>query len=189
MDLLNATGEVIKQKFDGVEYVFPPNEVIRLSDEAGKHCLFKQSRKGLQDAPYGEDPKDIEFRSLEAIVTFHQDQIAEHKRLNEEQTEKKYPLLSKPDGVIQAEKALKVYLPIYNDRKVEAEEVEQEEFASDIASAMGKQPELAELEDETIEVLRSKAAGLDLSVKSNWNKKTLIAKIKRALAERESEDN
>jgi hypothetical protein len=187
MELLNATGETIRQMYDGKVYEIEPSEVVSVTDDAGTFLLFKQSVRGLQQVSYGDDADKLTYQAISSVVAFHRRQIEEHEALNKTQSEKKFPLVDEPKGVKQARAALKVYEPLFAKMTEAREEVEQVELEEQITSAVGKALDIPSLEDMNLEDLRTKLTRMGDTSGGALNRKSLISRIKKMQAAIESE--
>lgn len=185
MDLLNATGEPYGWWYDGKRYEFPPGELVRVSDACGQHMLNHLSIKGLQEVRYSDDRDKIALVALRAIVAFHRRQIAVHERHNEVQSEKKFPIFEKPEGVYEAEAALQIYEPILEKREAEAQERARAKKAASIGAALDKGVGLPELDDMTLEELREKAEKAGLQGAGTLNKRSILARLRELQDEKE----
>ena len=178
MDLLNATGEVMRWNYDAKPYEFPPNELVRVSDPAGKLILKHLAMKGLQEVKYGDDPLQISFRAINSIVTFHKRQIDDHERANEIQAEKKFPPLIAPPSVKLARRALKTYGPIYDEMRAKVDGEADDELARKIKSSVSTVSEMPDVTEMTLEDLRSTLKKLG-GEGGTANRKTLLSRIRK----------
>lgn len=179
MELFNATGETLSQKYDNQEYVFPPNEVIMVTDDCGKHCLLHQGRRGLQQIRYGDDPIQLSVVALNAIVAYHELQLEAHNNQARVAGESKNPIPAEPDGYKIAKRRLPAYLTVLKEREADAEVAAAKDEERKIREALDKKPdEIKPIEDMNVDEQRDVIRSLGGEPNMRHGQQNLIKQIK-----------
>lgn len=170
MDLCNPTGDTIRTMFDSVPYIFGPRSVLTVPDEAGRHIHAQGSRFGLVEVHFGDDADKIRYVGLRARMIYYNTILEGHKRLNEQQAEKKFPPIVDSDAVRQA----RIAFPIYEKALGKLEE----KLGDEAAAAYQKDLEamllqeaipLPQLKDASLTMMRDECTRLGIAWKPGWN--------------------
>jgi len=194
MEVFNGTGETLKQMYDGVTYVFPPNEVVRLGDDCGAHCLLQQSVRGLQEIRWGDEPEELGAVAINAIVNWHRQQIEAHETQVRVASESKNPIPEEPEAYKLAKRRLPAYEKVMVERQEDAEANAAAAEEAAIRAALGKPTgEIKALEDMDVDELRAVVRsftdddGNPVEPNMRIGHKKLIAQIEELRAEVEEE--
>lgn len=188
MELFNATGETLSHKYDNVPYFFPPSEIVRVTDDCGKHMILKIGSRGLQEIRFGDDPEKLGLVAIQAIVAFHRDQIEVHETQVRVASESKNPVPAEPEGYKIAKRRLPTYEKVMEERKADAEVAATKAEEAAIREALDKPTgEIKALEDLDVDeargVIRSFGEEPDMRV----GLKKLIATIEELRKEQTAE--
>lgn len=170
MDLCNPTGDKISLMFDGVPYIFKPQSVMTLGDEAGAHCLALGAKFGIVRVQWGDDAEKVRYTGLRARYLYYAKVIEEHELVNARQTELKFPPITDSDSVRQA----KIAAPIYKKALGKMEDRLGNEaaaaYAADLEAVLAEAaPKLPHIKDATLDQLRAEATRLGIQWQPGWN--------------------
>lgn len=140
MELFNATGETLSQNYDNVGYVFPPGEIVLVTDPCGAHILLKLSGRGLQKIRFGDDPAELGRLAVAAIVKYHEHQIEMHEIQVRVAGESKNPIPAEPEGYKLAKRRLPAYHKVLKKRNEDAEALAAKAEEAKITAGLGTEP-------------------------------------------------
>lgn len=183
MDLLNGTGEKMEWPYDGRSYPIPPGELIRVPDECGRHLLSHLSIKGLQEVKYGDDPSEVSWIAISAIMNFHQRMLDDHSAQREAAAEAKKPLPDKSQAVVEAELRVGIYRKVYDQLKAQREQQDAETVEESILANLKTGNEMPDLEAMDQDQLRKRLSELGGDPGQTKSRNKLMAEIKKLAGE------
>lgn len=192
MEIVNPTAATISLMCDSVPYTFKPRSVMTVSDEHGRHLMIRGGRVGLVEARFGDDLDQIRYVGLKARVAYYKQVLRQHERVNNEMTEKKWPLIPDSPAVKQAKLDLYAYEAALSKLESKLGSNADEHYKADLqrllddptapAQAPGPGPETTtSLDDLDLDGLRAAAQGVGIDVNPKWNTVTLKARIQEAM--------
>lgn len=179
MDLINASAEECRGKYNGTHYVFPPNELVHLSDDAGHHLSRKLAPRGVLQVSYGDNPAEIKLTAMRAIVAHHERAVKAHEDQVKTAIDQKNPIPAEPDAYGQAKLALKVYGPALEKAEKKEKERADALATEKMQAAVEGEPEQIDLDDLDQDQLRAMVQSLGGEVDMRHGPKKLKAQIKK----------
>lgn len=196
MDLINLTPIPITGRFDGKVYTVEPGDWLGVADDTGNHLLTKLERKGLRrvhvfDLDTEEKREKLSLDANLTLLRWMKHQVAEHEGNNRAQEERKFPPLSKPRGVAEAER----YIPILEEHvSTLAQKVGEDEMADMEAAArkalekINAPPQVPGLNELPLPQLRELAKEMNIVFTYNANAVTLRKMIRDAQAAEQADE-
>jgi len=177
MDLLNASLQDIKQRYDSRNYTIPALEWTTVSDAAGHFMLEKCKSRGLVMIRYNDDIEVLKLKGMTNAIRRYEYAVEHHKRTNMRQDELKFPPVPKSQMVRESEEQIPALKKAIAALQARVDPKKAKVRAEKLDALTEKAIELPGLAEMTVEDLRDEARKEKIEFKNNWTRKMFIDKL------------